>query len=126
MGADAGQGQEEFGGEEKQATEERKRLASGEGSTLDYTKLIDNYAPLALEQELSKLRYTSALTSLEVARIEAQSKQRYLISFVQPNLPDEATEPERLHAILVIFFGLCIIYAISGLVWAAIKDHMRI
>jgi capsular polysaccharide transport system permease protein len=109
-----------------QVKEERKRLNSGENSGKDYTKLIDGYAPLLLEQELTKLRYTSALTSLEAARIEAQSKQRYLISFVSPNIPDEALKPERLYSVLVILFGLSIMYAIGGLVWAAIKDHMRI
>ncbi len=109
-----------------QVKEERKRLNSGEGSDIDYTKLIDGYAPLLLEQELTKLRYISALTSLEAARIEAQSKQRYLISFVAPNIPDDALKPERLYSILVIFFVLSIMYAIGGLVWAAIKDHMRI
>ena len=109
-----------------QVIKERKRLNSGEGSDVDYTKLIDGYAPLLLEQELTKLRYTSTLTSLEAARIEAQGKQRYLISFVAPNIPDEALKPERLYSILVTFFGLSIMYAIGSLVWAAIKDHMRI
>ena len=41
----------------------------------------------------------SALSSLESARAEAQRKQRYLIAFVTPELPDEAGAIHR--AILV-------------------------
>ena len=110
---------------EEQIRNERQRLASNKNG-LDYTRLIDRYQPLILEQGLAKRRYASALTSLEAARAEAQRKQRYLLTFVQPQVPDEALLPERFHNILVIFLGLCIAYAIGGLIWAAIKDHMRL
>ena len=110
---------------EKQVQDERQRLASKD-STHNYTELIDEYQPLALEQELAKHRYASALTSLEAARAEAQRKQRYLLTFVQPQLPDEALLPERFKSTLILFLELCLIYGIGGLVWAAIKDHMRL
>lgn len=110
---------------EKQVQDERQRLASKNGGQ-DYTQLIDKYQPLILEQELAKKRYASALTSLEAARLEAQHKQRYLLSFVQPRIPDKAVLPERFRSTLIIFLALCIIYAIGALIWAAIKDHMRL
>jgi len=110
---------------ENQIKDERERLASNK-TGMDYTKLIDRYQPLVLEQELAKQRYASALTSLESARAEAQRKQRYLLTFVKPQLPDSAVLPNRFHDTLVIFLGLCLIYSIGGLVWAAIKDHMRL
>lgn len=109
-----------------QITNERQRLTSGKDSVIDYTSLIDTYEPLALEKELARQFYASALASLEVARAEAQLKQRYLLLFVRPQIPDKAIEPERVRSTLIIFAALCIIYAISGLVWAAIKDHMRL
>lgn len=110
---------------EAQVEAERKRLAS-EGTASDYTRLIDRYQPLIVEQELARQRYESTLTSLELARAEAQRKQRYLLSFVQPQVPDDAVEPERLKSTFIIFIVLCIVYAIGGLIWAAIKDHMRL
>ena len=76
--------------------------------------------------ELAKQRYASTLTSLEAARAEAQRKQRYLLSFVQPQVPDEALLPERFKSTLILFLELCLIYSIGALVWAAIKDHMRL
>ena len=111
---------------ETQAKEEKQRLISEEDSAIDYIHLIDTYEPLVLEKELARQFYTSALTSLEVARAEAQLKQRYLLLFVNPKVPDEAVEPDRPRAVLIIFIALCMFYAITGLVWAAIKDHMRL
>lgn len=110
---------------EKQVQDERLRLAS-KGTTNDYTQLIDKYQPLILEQELSKQRYTTTLTSLEIAQAEAQRKQRYLLPFIQPKIPDEALLPERFNSTLIVFVALSLIYAIGGLIWAAVKDHMRI
>lgn len=110
---------------DKQVQDERRRLASQGGEGVNYTQLIDRYAPLLLEQKLSEQVYASALTSLELARTEAQRKQRYLLSFVQPRVPDEATEPDRLRKVILMFIVLTLAYGIGGLVWAAVKDHMR-
>jgi capsular polysaccharide transport system permease protein len=109
-----------------QVENERKRLNSNEETDIDYARLIDNFEPLLLEQELATQQYASTLASLELARIEAQRKQRYLLPFVPPQVPDEAVEPKRIKSILTVFIGLCIIYAIGSLIWAAIKDHMRL
>ncbi len=107
---------------ERQVEAQRSRLA-GEGGT-DLTRLIDDYAPLVLDQKLSEQRYTSALSSLEVARAEAQRKQRYLVAFVSPELPDEALEPTRVKSVLTVFIAALMIYGIGGLIASAIKDHM--
>jgi capsular polysaccharide transport system permease protein len=106
----------------QQVENERHRLANE--SDTDLTRLLYGYEPLILEQKLAEQLYASALTSLEVARTEAQRKQRYLIPFVAPELPDEALEPERLWNVLTVFFGACLVYAIGGLVWSAINDHL--
>jgi capsular polysaccharide transport system permease protein len=107
---------------ERQVLHERDRLANTHDT--DLTSLIDRYQPLLLEQELAKQRYASALTSLEVARAEAQRQQSYLIAFVAPQLPSEATEPERAWMTATIFAFAFLIYAVGGLIWSAVKDHM--
>ena len=106
----------------QQVERERARLASESGS--DLTRLIDGYAPLLLEQELAQHRYSSALASLEVARADAQRKQRYLIPFVKPALPDEAIEPERFMNTLIVFFAASLIYGIGALMLASVYDHL--
>ena len=106
----------------RQVGDERERLANAHST--DLTSLIDRYQPLVLEQELAKQRYGSALTLLEGARAEAQRQQRYLIAFVSPRLPDEATEPRRARMVATVFACAFLVYAIGGLVWSAIKDHV--
>ncbi len=108
---------------ERQIVSERTRLA-GESGT-DLTRLISGYQPLILDQKLAEQRYASALTSLELARAEAQRQQRYLIPFVTPELPDEALEPKRLWNILTIFFGSILVFGIGSLIWAAIYEHIE-
>lgn len=106
---------------ERQSADERRRLANNQDT--DLTSLIDRYQPLLLEQELAQQRYASALTSLETARAEAQRQQSYLIAFVSPQLPSEATEPDRVWMTMTVFVCAFLIFAIGGLIWSAIKDH---
>jgi capsular polysaccharide transport system permease protein len=106
----------------KQLDIEQSRLAGKQGEHL--SGLIEGYQPLVLEQELAREYYTSALASLENARLEAQRKQRYLITFIPPTEPDEAAEPKRLWKILTVMVGALLVYVIGGLMWAALKDHM--
>lgn len=110
---------------EKQISHERQRLASKNGNAFDMNKLIYDYEPLQLNQKLAEKEYTSALTSLEMARVDAQRKQRYLITFVAPKIPDAAEAPDRSTQVLTVFFASLLIYGLGGLIWAAIKDHMR-
>jgi capsular polysaccharide transport system permease protein len=108
----------------RQVIEERDRLANTHDT--DLTSLIDRYQPLVLEEELAKQRYVSALSSLEAARAEAQRQQRYLIAFVSPQLADEAMEPRRLWMVATVFACALLVYAIGGLLWSAVKDHVGV
>lgn len=60
---------------QQQVEEERKRLNNNQEDNSDFTHLIDNYQPLVLEQELATKQYASTLTSLELARIDAQKNK---------------------------------------------------
>ncbi len=100
-----------------------KGRAVGAGGQ-EMSGLIQGYQPLVLEQEIAQQQYASALTSLEVARVEAQRKKQYLITFIQPNLPDEALEPRRLSQILTVLVFSFLFYAVGALMWSALKDHI--
>ena len=102
---------------------ERGRLVGGtEGREM--SQVIEGYRPLVLEQELAQQQYASALKSLEIARIDAQRKKQYLITFIQPSLPDEALEPRRLAEVLTVMIFSFLTYLIGGLLWSALKDHI--
>jgi len=101
---------------------EKGRVVGGEGPQMN--NLIESFQPLMLEQEMAQQQYASALTSLEVARIEAQRKKQYLITFIRPNLPDQALEPRRINEIITVTLFSFLLYLIGGLMWSALKDHI--
>jgi len=103
---------------------EKGRVVGDGDSGQQMNNLIESYQPLALEQEMAQQQYASSLTSLEVARVEAQRKKQYLITFIQPNLPDEALEPKRFTEIITVLLFSFLAYLIGGLMWSALKDHI--
>ncbi len=108
---------------ERQLGLERGRLGGG-GEAGELSALIESYQPLELGQELALRRYTSALGSLEAARLEAQRKKQYLVTFIEPNLPDAAIEPRRLYEVLTVFVFAFLIQLVGGLMWSALRDHL--
>lgn len=107
---------------ERQLSLEKGRV-TGEGDD-DLGRLVGNYQPLLLEQEIAQQGYASSLASFEAARIDAQRKKQYLITFVEPNFPDAASEPRRLIKIVTVMVYSFLTYLIFGLLWSALKDHM--
>jgi len=103
---------------------EKGRVVGDGDQGQQMNNLIESYQPLLLEQEMAQQQYASALTSLEVARVEAQRKKQYLITFIEPNLPDEALEPKRLNEIITVLLFSFLAYLIGGLMWSALKDHI--
>jgi len=103
---------------------EKGRVVGNDAQGQPMNNLIESYQPLLLEQEMAQQQYASALTSLEVARVEAQRKKQYLITFIQPNLPDEALEPRRFMEIVTVMLFSFLAYLIGGLMWSALKDHI--
>ncbi len=107
--------------QKQRAVEKGRLLGSGGPESSD---LIGDYQPLEVARELAQQQYASALGSLELARIEAQRKKMYLVTFIAPSRPDEAVEPERLMSVLTVCIFSFVIYLIGGLMWSALKDHI--
>lgn len=107
----------------RQMSVEKGRLSGGENER-EMGDLIETYQPLILDQDLARQQYASALSSLELARIEAQRKKQYLVTFIQPGLPDIAVEPHRLNRILTVVIFSFLVYVLFGLMWSALKEHI--
>ena len=107
---------------ERQLSLEKGRVTGdGEGGL---GRIVGNYQPLLMEQEIAQQGYASSLASFEAARIDAQRKKQYLITFVAPSLPDASSEPRRMIKILTVMIYSLLGYLIFGLLWSALKDHM--
>src|SRR5205814_205485 len=84
---------------------------------------IGQYENLMVEQELATQVLTAANASLEQARSEAQRQQFYLERVVEPNLPDDATLPNRLIKILTVAAASLCLYFIGWMFVVGILEH---
>jgi capsular polysaccharide transport system permease protein len=100
--------------------ETAKVLASADGS---FSKKAVDYERLVLEQTFADKQLTVVLASLEQARNEAQRKQLYLARIVQPNKPDVAIEPRRLHMVLATFALGMITWGVLSILIAGVREH---
>jgi capsular polysaccharide transport system permease protein len=107
---------------DKKVAEERGKLA-GDSSAL--AGKVASYERLTLLRELAEKRYGSALLSLQSAQTEAQRKRIYIEEIVKPNLPDEATEPERLRDVLSAFIVGFMAFSLLWILSVGSKDHAQ-
>jgi capsular polysaccharide transport system permease protein len=105
---------------DQQISRQRERLAGGNGSM---APKIAEYEQLSLRQEFAAKELTSALASLEAARAEARHQQIYLDRVVEANLPDKALYPKRFESVLVVLISCFLIYSISYLLIAGVREH---
>jgi len=111
---------------EQQLEAERLKLGKGGQASAISNSLsgaVENYQSLLLEQEFAQKAFVAALSSLERARVTADSQQRYLGTFVPPRTPEEAIYPKRVLNSIVFFVCALILWAIGVLIVYAIRDH---
>jgi capsular polysaccharide transport system permease protein len=99
---------------------ERQRLA---GSDNSLAPIIASYDRLMLEREFAERTFTSALTSLETARLDAQHQRLFLERISSPQLPDYAKYPSRLLGIFVVFAIAYALYSILSRLAADTRAH---
>lgn len=109
---------------EDQLVKEKKRLAGKDTGT--FSETVSAYEGLMLEQKLMEKTFAAALAGYEAAKAETQQRQAYLVAYVPPNLPDQATYPDRLISALTVFFGAVLFYGIGTLMLASIKEQTRL
>jgi len=89
--------------------------------------LSDSYGEfesLLLEQEFASEALMTARAALEQARADAQRKQRYLETVVDPRVPDKAREPRRLMMALSVAATAFLLYAVGWLLWVNAREHV--
>jgi capsular polysaccharide transport system permease protein len=106
----------------RKVQEERGKLA---GDNAALSGKVANYERLTLLSELAEKRYAAALVSLQTAEEDAQRKRVYIEEIVKPNLPDEATEPERFRNVLTVFVVGFMGFAILWILSVGSKDHAQ-
>ena len=105
-----------------EGTDSRSGAAPGASDAL--AGVLVEYQELLLNQQFAETAYTAALASLERARTEADRTQSYLAVYLQPSVPDEATYPNRVLNIFIVFMLCCILWAVASLGYLTVRDHM--
>lgn len=122
---------------ENQIQVERQRLGSGgvqsgpaesgaSGKTsrvADVADRIQRYEVLRTQEEFAQKAYAASMAGLEKARIEAESKQRYLAAFIRPSISEEAQYPKRLLDSFLINLAFLFAWASAAMIYYNVRDR---
>lgn len=108
---------------QKQLQAEKARLASQMQGDKPLSAMVSEFQSLTLEEEFAQKQLTSAMTSLETARIQAESKSLYVESFQKPMVPDESLYPRPIVFSLVFMLAAAVLLGLVSLIIAAIREH---
>jgi capsular polysaccharide transport system permease protein len=84
---------------------------------------ITFYQQLVSEKEFADRNLSTAIASMEQARIEVMKKRLYLERVSEPNKPDIAMEPRRIKGIFTSFVIGLVCWGMLSLILAGIKEH---
>jgi capsular polysaccharide transport system permease protein len=77
-----------------------------------------------LQRTFADTGLTSALSSLEAARVEAQRQQLFVVRVISPNEPQRPDYYQRWIVVVAVFAGTLLVFAIGALVFSAIRDRL--
>lgn len=105
----------------KQIENERRRLASPEGNTLNTT--LDRFQQLEKQALFAEDVYKAALVALEQGQVEATRTLRKVSVLQSPTRPEASREPRRLHNTVVFLLVSLLVAGILNLIAVIIRDH---
>ena len=108
---------------QRQIDEQTQRLAGGSAGL---SATIARFEPIFVEKELSEGLYEAALSSLEIARVDAARQHRYVVRIAGPSRPEDAAYPivwRELLTVLLVSFSLL---GIGTLVIASVREHANV
>ncbi len=84
---------------------------------------ISEFEGLSLSRQFAEAQLMTASASLENAIQDARRQQIYIEQVVQPNLPDESTEPRRLRLIITVFVFSFTIFGMIWILFIGAREH---
>ncbi|MBQ7738732.1 MAG: capsule biosynthesis protein [Desulfovibrionaceae bacterium] len=108
---------------QKQLAQEKKRLAGKVKGNESLSSLLSEFQNLALEEEFAQKQLTSAMTSLEAARIQADSQTHYVEAFERPVLADQSLYPRPALFTILYMLTTLLLLGLVSLIVAAVREH---
>jgi capsular polysaccharide transport system permease protein len=100
-----------------------RSLTSEDSKDQTAADTINRFEERELQRHFSEKLLEISQASYESARLEEERQHLYLTSFVDPVKPDKAEYPKRLRMILLTLICGVIVWGITLLLTAAVKDH---
>ncbi len=107
---------------EHQIEQEKLKLASTYGNTLNY--LMEEEQLLNLDLKFKQDIYKTTLISLEKGKMDAARTLKKVSILQLPTLPEYPLQPKRIYGIIVTIFISLIIFGITNLLKNIILDHI--
>ncbi|MEO1467679.1 MAG: hypothetical protein AAFV86_01385 [Pseudomonadota bacterium] len=109
--------------------EERQRLGVGAGGAAGsdgrtaMADVVSQYEELAVDVEIAQAVYTSALSSLETAKVDARRQSRFLVPHIAPTLSVAPQYPQRTLISLAVAVILLALWSIGLLIAYNVRDR---
>ena len=87
---------------------------------------LAQFEPLVIEKEFAQRAYESALTSMELARVDASRQHRYLVRIAGPSRPDDSSHPRFWYAVLTVLVLSFALLGVGTLLLASIREHANV
>jgi len=107
---------------EDQILAQQRRLANSNDPT-PYSKILEQYTLLQLEEQFAASAVQSAQQGLAVARADAARKQNYMVDFVAPSHPAHPTKWTAIDYTITTFAAALVLYGIISLTAGALRDQ---
>src|SRR5262249_14495822 len=89
------------------------QMTNGGSNSPTLANSMSQFDRLQLERDVAEKQYTAAAAAFEAARLQLESQQVYLATFLQPVLAQEALLPRR-------WWLFSIVVAVSLTLWGAL------
>lgn len=112
---------QEIGALEAQRSQENLRLINP--SDKGMAAAAQAYEEVKLEADFALQAFTASLALDEKAKLDAARQAKFLLTISHPHLPQDHTFPAPLLGTLTAFILFSLIYGITRLILATIRDH---
>ncbi len=109
---------------QRQIDEQNQRLSGGGGEGIN--NVIATFEPIVIEKEFAERAYSSAMTSLELARVDASRQHRYLVRIAGPSRPDDPAYPRFWYSMLTVIVLSFFLLGIGTLLIASVREHANV
>lgn len=106
-----------------QIEEQSERLAGGNENI---SAELARFEPVMIEKEFAQRAYNSALASLEMARVDASRRHRYLVRISGPSEPSQPRFPRFWYSMLTVLVLAFTILGVGTLLIASIREHANV